>query len=476
MAAQRTRHATGPLVRGRWTAPERTATISDLADGGTFETVHLAGVDDVERALTAADAARTELRETTIPERANWCHEIADGIRERKSDFVETIVREAGKPISSARGEVESAAERFDRAAEEIRHLKGEYREGTTDGHEDWEALVKFEPIGTVVCISPYNYPLATTALQVAPALATGNSVLLKPALKTPVSAAMLAEVLDDVDLPEGTFNFLPGRGSEIGDALVGDDRVDAVAMTGSSGAGKRVADQSGIANLHLELGGNAPAIVFSDADLTDVADQCAKGSFKYAGQRCSAVSRILAHEDVHDDLVSDLEDRVPEWQPDDLFEESTRVGPLIDESQAEWVDELVTDAVDRGANLVCGGERDGTVYEPTLLSEIPHDARILREEQFGPVAAVTEVESESAALELANESDLTLDGCVFTSDYDRATSVANRLEAGAVRINGVPSHGLGDIPFGGNGKSGIGREGLGVTIREFVRRKSVIL
>lgn len=463
-------------VDGTWQATQEHIDVPDRADGGTFARIAAADGDDAHAALTAADGAKQTMRATTIPERAAWCEEIAAGLRERHDELARVIVREAGKPIASARGEVESAAERFDRAAEEIRHLNGEFREGTTEGHEGWQAIVRHEPVGTVLCITPYNYPLGTTALQVAPALAAGNSVVLTPSSKTPISAAVLAEVISNVDLPAGAFNFLPGHGSEIGDILAGDERINTIAMTGSSPAGEHVSDVSGMVTLHMELGGNAPAIVFSDADLASAAAACAKGSLKYAGQRCSAVSRVLAHESVHDDLIERIDSEMDTWNEGDLFDEGTDFGPLISESQAEWVDELVTDAVDRGARLVRGGEQDGRYYAPTLLADVPRDARLVHEEQFGPVTAVTTITGEDDALKLANESDLGLDACVFTSDYDRALSVADRLEAGAVRINGAPSHGLGDIPFGGIKDSGIGREGIDASIHAMLREKSVIL
>ncbi|MDQ2049013.1 aldehyde dehydrogenase family protein [Natronolimnohabitans sp. A-GB9] len=476
-------------VDGEWLETENAISVSDLADGGTFAQVTAADPATAHAALEAAHEIKPRMRETTVVERAQWCETIAEDLREREEELAEVIVREAGKPISSARGEVTQAAERFDRAAEEARNIvsKGEFREGSTEGHEGWQAIVKHEPIGAVLCITPYNYPLATTALQVAPALAAGNSVLLKPASKTPISAAILADVVSEVEgIPEGAFNFVPGDASEIGDVLAGDDRVNAIAMTGSSGAGKHVARESGMVNLHMELGGNAPAIVFEDADLTDVAGNCAKGSFKYAGQRCSAVSRVLAHESVHDDLVDLIDGQMDAWQPGDLFEEDTTVGPLISEDQADWVETLVTDAVEKGADLVRGGERrapDGVTddlesqfFEPTLLADVPHDARIVDEEQFGPIAAITPFEDEQAALEIANGSDLALDAAVFTNDYKRAMRVAERVDAGAVRINGAPSHGMGDVPFGGNKDSGIGREGLDASIHEMMRTKSIVL
>ncbi|AAG19367.1 MULTISPECIES: aldehyde dehydrogenase family protein [Halobacterium] len=469
-----------PFVAGEWVSDGEPLPVSDLADGGTFASVAAADTSDAERALSAATGVHADLRETTVPERVEWLESIADGIRRREDELAEVIVREAGKPISSARGEVQSAAERFDRAVGELRHLTGEYRTGTTAGHEDWQAIVKHEPMGTVLCITPYNYPLSTMALQVAPAIAAGNAVIVKPASKTPISGAILADIAADAGLPDGAYNFVPGESSVIGDPLASDARVDAIAMTGSSGAGEHVARQSGITRLHMELGGNAPAIVFEDADLDAAADAATAGSLKYAGQRCSAVSRVLAHESVHDELVSRIDDAMAEWSIGDLFDTDTTLGPLVSADQADWVAELVDDAVDRGATVVRGGERhveDGVhYYEPTLLADVPRDARIVDEEQFGPVCAVTTVTDEDDAVRTANGSELALDAAVFTADHDRAMRVAERVNAGAVRINGAPSHGLGDVPFGGNDASGIGREGLDSTIHEFVREKSIIL
>jgi glyceraldehyde-3-phosphate dehydrogenase [NAD(P)+] len=465
------------FIDGEWREGAGRLSVSDLAARDQFTEVAAASAAQAEQALAAAAAAQDHLRGTSVVQRATWLERVADEIEANTEALTETIVREAGKPVGSARGEVGLSAQRFRRAAAEIRDRTGEYREGSTEGHEGWRALVKHEPMGTVLCIGPYNYPLSTVAYQVAPALAAGNSVVLKPSSKTPVSAAHLVETIASAaGVPDGAVNYVPGRGSEIGDVLAGDDRVDVIAMTGSSSAGQRVAEQSGIVRLHLELGGNAPAILFPDADIDAAATACAAGSLKYAGQRCSAVSRILAHESVHDEVVDAIDDEMDDWVAGDLFDEATSLGPLIDESQAEWVSTLVEDAVDRGADLVRGGSRDGVEFEPTLLADVPHDARIVGEEQFGPVAAVTSVADETAAVDLANRGDYALDAAVFTTDHDRALRVAERVDAGSVRINGAPSHGLGDVPFGGNGASGIGREGIGTTIEEFSRRKSIIL
>jgi len=467
-------------IDGEWRDGDDTIEVRDLADGGTVSHVAAASSEQAETALAAAADAQSAMRETTPVERADWLEAIADELEASADEFAERIVREAGKPISSASGAPPSAARRFRRAAAEARDLSktyGEYREGSTPGHEGWTAIVKPEPIGTVLCIAPYNYPLQTTTLQVAPALAAGNSVVLKPSSKTPTTAALLTDVIDSaVDLPDGALNFVPGHSSEIGDTLAGDERVDTIAMTGSSGAGHHVARESGMVNLVMELGGNAPAVVFPDANLEDAAGACTAGSVKFGGQRCSAVSRVLAHESVHDDLCKRIKLTMEGWVVGDLFEEETDFGPLIDEDHAKEVKGLIDDAVEAGAELVLGGERDGAFVEPTVLGNVPQDAAIIHEEQFGPVAAVTTFEAESEAIDLANADKYALDASVFTTDHDRAMRVAEAVDAGGVRINGAPSHGLGDIPFGGNDASGINREGIHAAIEQMIRKKSIIL
>ena len=465
-------------IEGQWRSADGTIEVTDLADGGTFATVAGADAADADAALAAAKAAQPTLRETSAVERADWMASIAAGIDERSDELAEVIVREAGKPIGSAESEVAAAAERFRRAAEEIRAVSGDFLEGTTAGHEGWQAIVKRQPVGTVLCIAPYNYPVATMAQQVAPALVAGNAVIVKPGTYTPVSGAILAEIVDAAvpDLPAGAFGFVPGRSSEIGDVLAGDGRIDAIAMTGSTRAGKRIAAVSGMVELHFELGGNAPAIVFGDADIDEAATAAATGGLSYAGQRCSAISRVLAIEAVHDELVDRIDAAMADWQAGDLFDRETSFGPLITEDHARWVRSLVDDAIDRGATLVRGGEVDGRLMEPTLLAAVPAGADILTEEQFGPVIAVASFADEDEAITMANDTALGLDAAVFTNEYDRAFRVADALDVGGVRINGRPSHGLGDIPFGGVDDSGIGREGIHYSIERFLDSKTIIL
>jgi len=225
-----------------------------------------------------------------------------------------------------------------------------------------------------------------------------------------------------------------------------------------------------------MELGGNAPLVVFPDADLDAAAAAAAKGSLKYAGQRCSAVSRVLAHESVRADLRDRVDAAMGEWRGGDLFDEATDIGPLIDAAHADWVEQLVDDAVARGAEVVRGGDREDTWFEPTLLDGVPRDADIVTDEQFGPVCPIVPFTDREAAIDIANSGDLALDASVFTGDYERAMALADRIDAGAVRINGAPSHGLADIPYGGNEDSGIGREGLGVTVEQFLTTKTVVL
>jgi glyceraldehyde-3-phosphate dehydrogenase [NAD(P)+] len=242
-------------IDGEWGETDQTLSVEDLAAGGLVGEIAAAGPPEVRQAIDAADRMKEPLRQTSVVERARWCESIAEKLLERTDELADIIVREAGKPISSGRGEVKQASERFARAAEEARSVvaTGEFREGSTAGHEGWQAVVKNEPMGTVLCITPYNYPLATTALQVAPALAAGNSVVLKPASKTPITAAILVDVIDSVDaIPDGTVNFVPGQASDIGDVLVGDDRINAIAISGSSNAVSHVASFSGLVILSM--------------------------------------------------------------------------------------------------------------------------------------------------------------------------------------------------------------------------------
>ena len=324
----------------------------------------------------------------------------------------------------------------------------------------------------TMLYILPYNYPLQTTVLEIAPALAAGNSIVLKLPSKTPLTATSLTDAITTAaGLPTCAFNFVPGRGSEIGDS-----RVDTIAMTGLSGGGVHVTRESGMTNLVMELDDNAPAIRFEDAGLVAAADACTAGAFNFGGQRCSAVSRVLAHESVHDEVVDRIDEAADSWVVSDPFDEETDMGPLIEVAHAKQVETLVEEAIEAGAELVRGGSRDGAFFEPTLLTNVPHDARIIHEEQFGPVVAVTTFSEEDEATELANAGELALDAAVFTADHDRAMRVANAVDAGSVRLNSAPSHVLGDVPFGGNKSSGINCEGIHSTIKQMLRTKSIIL
>lgn len=476
VANQASTRQASPFVDGEWLDGAESIEVADLAEDSIFGRVGSADPETVDETLRSAREAQSRMEAATLPQRADWLETIANGLEEYQDECADVIVREAGKPITAAESEVSSAVQRFRRAAEETRATTGEFRPGSTRGHEGWQAIVIPEPLGTVLSVTPYNYPLSTPALHVAPAIAAGNTVVLKPASATPLSSALLTEIVEAAGLPAGAFNYLPGRGREIGDHLAADDRIDAIALTGSSEAGKRVAEQSGMVQLHMELGGNAPAIVFEDAEINTVVASCVSGAFKYAGQRCSAVSRVLVEEAAHDDLANRLTEEISTLQAGDLFDPETDIGPVIDVDHAEWVMSLVDDAIDRGADCLVGGERDGRFVDPTLLASVPSDARIVSEEQFGPVLPLVPVEDESEALAIANADEQALDGAVFTSTYDRALRVAEAIDAGAVRINGAPSHGIGDIPFGGNDASGIGREGIGVTVEAFSTTKSIIL
>jgi len=471
----------GVYIDGNWRSTAEEISVRHFEDETFDKSKHTypshytaADNDDVKEAVRVASSAADGL---TIVERANMLEELAELVQENKQYLTECIIKEAGKPISSARGEVEATIERFNRAVEEVRALNGTYQEGTTSSHEDWQSIVKPVPLGAIGVISPYNYPLLTTVLQVAPALAAGNGVVIKPSSKTPGPSVILAELFDTTEFPSSLLNVVVGDGETIGTALAQSD-IDMVALTGSTTAGQTVASNTSVTRLQMELGGNAPALVFPDADTDEAASECVAGSLKYGGQRCSAVSRIIAHEKIVDELVENImrEVKTNNWGLCGLYNENTKMAPLIDETQAEWVGTLIDDAVEKGASVELGGERHNEFFEPTVLTNVPHNARIITEEQFGPVVVITNAETEQEMMKLANGGELTLDASLFTNNHSRIMRCSDKINAGTVRVNGAPSHGLGDVPFGGMNKSGIGRQGLHVTIENMLTTKSIIL
>ncbi|MFQ5940608.1 MAG: aldehyde dehydrogenase family protein [Nitrososphaerales archaeon] len=466
------------FIGGKWvesTAKEFLDVKSPI-DNGMIARVPACNEDDVELAVTAAHNARQVIRDVPGIERLEFLEEVRKILAEHKEDFVNTIMLEAGKPRKDAEGEVKASIERIELAMEEASRIFGEYLPG------DWSpdtigkiALVIREPLGVVATISPFNYPLFIGLAKIVPAVLAGNTVVSKPPSADPLALTLFARIMQEAGLPEGVFNIVTGNGSAVGNALVSDERISMVNFTGSTETGRSISRKAVLKKLHLELGGKGMAIVLDDADLELAAKSCVDGALKNAGQRCDAVSAVLVQEGVADEFVNRVLKYADSWKVGDPRSEGINIGPLITEEAATFVEELVKDAKQKGAKLLKGGKREGRYFEPTVLDNVPLSSRIAWEETFGPVVTVVRIKSEDEAIDIGQKSNYGLDSCVFSKNFYRMWKIAKRLQVGEMTINDLPRHGVGYFPFGGVKYSGLGREGVGHSIKEMTTLKTIV-
>ncbi|PZR83720.1 MAG: hypothetical protein DLM65_01290 [Candidatus Aeolococcus gillhamiae] len=468
------------LVGGKWREAlgGETFDVHSPIDGSLVARAQKGGTDDLKAAIASARQARTGYRAMPAAERLALLQRAGTIVGDTADSLVDAIVADLGKTPEAARSEVEATATRLELVREEVRKIFGEYLPG------DWiaetvgrSAVVLREPVGTVAAVGPFNYPLFLGASKIIPALAAGNTVVAKAPSDDPTALVLFARILEEAGLPPGVLNVVTGPGREMGDLLASHPDVSMISFTGSSAAGRRITEVAGPKQLHLELGGNAPAIVLADADLELAARQVALGAFKSAGQRCDAVSVALVAAEVYDALLERVVKEAVTWVAGDPRAEGVKLGPLVNDAAAARVQGLVADAVGHGAQVVAGGEVDGAYHQATVLAGVPLDAEIVWEETFGPVLPIVAVAGLDEALEVAGRSRYGLDSCVFTADLASAWQAARALECGTVHINNAPVHGVGHFPFGGRKPdSGIGREGLGYSIDECTVLKTVVL
>jgi glyceraldehyde-3-phosphate dehydrogenase [NAD(P)+] len=463
------------LLSGRWTSLEQRIEVHSPIDDGLVATVPNASEREAEQAVESSHTNRNAIRTVPAVEKIEIFQRTRELLLENEDSFVSILALEAGKPLSNAKGEVRSTAERLKLTPEDYGKIRGEHIPG------DWSeetvgssADVLREPVGVVLAISPFNYPLYITATKVIPALLAGNSVVVKPSSQDPLSFLMFTRLLEVAGLPAGTLNVVTGRGP-IGEYLAGREKVSMLTFTGSTEVGKRLARVGGIKKLHMELGGKGCAIVLGDADLDLAARETVKGCLTYSGQRCDAVSRVLVQQSIADAFLDRIMREVEMYKVGDPRDPTVKVGPLINRSAVERVHGLVTDAINKGAKALVGARFEGNYYYPTVLYPVPTDSKIMWEETFGPVIPVASVKNVDEAIDLANRSRYGLDSCVFTTNLNLARKVAKRLEEGEVTINAAPRHGVGYYPFGGNKDSGLGREGIGYSIEEMTRLKTIV-
>ncbi|GAA1279082.1 aldehyde dehydrogenase family protein [Saccharothrix xinjiangensis] len=452
-------------------------TVHHPFDGTEVASVAVPGPEQVERAIAAAAAVAKEFRRTPAHVRAEALLQVSRALAERAEEIAETITAENGKPLKWANVEVQRAVNTFRFAAEEARRFTGDLQRLDTDvSGEGRLAVVRRVPRGPVLAVAPFNFPLNLVAHKVAPALAVGAPVIVKPASATPLSALMLGELLAEADLPEGAFSVLPVRGGDM-KALVTDERLPVISFTGSTSVGWSLMDDAPRKHVVMELGSNSAAIVCPDwPDLDLAASRIATFGNYQAGQSCIAVQRVLVHRDVAGEFVPKLVAAVRSLKTGDPHDPEVEVGPLIDEDNARRVEEWVAEAVSGGAVLHLGGGRSGTTVEPTVVQDVPPSARLWREEVFGPVLAVSVVDSVAEAFEQANATDYGLQAGVFTRDVTVAFEAAAELEVGGVIVGDVPSYRADQMPYGGVKGSGTGREGVRSAMEDFTEERTLVL
>lgn len=466
------------FIGGRWveSSNKKTFDVKNPVTGKLIARIQKATPDDALRAIESAHKTKSVISEMPAVQRIELLEKIHELILKYQKDLVDMIVHEAGKPVIYAEGEVKATAERLHFAAEEAKTFQGEYIPGdiTPDTVKKF-AIVSRKPRGVVLAISSFNYPLYISIAKIAPAIVSGNSVVLKAASDDPICTLMFARLAELAGMPKGVFNVVTGSSSEIGDLMVSDSRVNMISFTGSTYVGKHIADIAGMKRIHLELGGKCPAIVLEDADLDLAVKECLAGTLKFSGQRCDAISRVIVVDRIANDFVERTLKGIKKWGVGDPRNRKTKIGPLINQKAIEKVEVLVNDAVEKGAKLLYGGKKRGLYYYPTVLDNVNQNMRIAWEETFGPIVTIIRVKDEKDAVKIANQSNFGLDACVFTKDIDKAVSIARKLEDGSVTINAHPSHGLGNFPFGGDKDSGIGREGLNYSIDEMTKLHTIV-
>lgn len=464
------------LLAGSWTESASPLDVVNPYDGSVVATTFLAGEAERERATEAAVAAAPAMRGLAAYERAAILARAGEELGRRREEIGRTIAGEVGKPIRDALAEADRGVQTFQAAAGEARRIAGE--EVPIDLAPHGKGRIAFTrrfPIGPVAAISPFNFPFNLAAHKLAPAVASGNPVVLKPASKTPLSALILAEALDRAGLPKGALSVLP-MSREVGDRMVTDDRFRLLTFTGSSTVGWGMKARAGRKRVLLELGGNAGVIVDETADLEQAAVRVAAGGFALAGQSCISVQRVYVHRRLYERFASLLVDTVEALKVGDPLDPATDVGPMIDVGEAERIDGWVLEAVRGGARVLTGGKRlGGALYAPTVLADVAAEAKVCAEEVFAPVVGLFPFDDFDRAIEEVNRSPYGLQAGVFTNDLSHTLAAFDRLEVGGVMLNDVSSWRMDAMPYGGVKHSGLGREGPRYAIEEMTETKIVV-
>ncbi|KSU64387.1 NAD-dependent succinate-semialdehyde dehydrogenase [[Bacillus] enclensis] len=447
--------------------------VTNPATSEVVATIPRGGKDEAVRAVDAADTAFRDWSKKSVYERSELIRKWYDLINDHKEDLAETMTREQGKPLKEAAGEIQYANGFISWYAEEGKRVYGEQIPATQTNKR---LFVSKQPVGVVAVITPWNFPAAMITRKVAPALATGCTVVIKPANLTPLTALKMAALAEKAGIPKGVINVVTGDSKAIGEAWLEDMRVRKLTFTGSTEVGRQLMKGSAdtIKKISLELGGHAPSIVMDDCDIDKAVEGVVASKFRNAGQTCVCSNRVYVHEDISEEFTQRLVKKVKELKVGNGLEEGVDIGPLIDEDAVEKVQKHIDDAVSKGAKVVTGGKAGkGLFFEPTVLTDVSEDMICMTDETFGPLAPISTFKTQEEAIERANDSIYGLAAYVFTENITRGIQICEQLEYGIVGLNdGVPS--TPQAPFGGFKQSGLGREGGHQGIEEFLEVKYI--
>jgi len=462
------------LINGKFIGDEEIE-IYNPYNNELIDKVPAASKEDTKEAISAAKMAKSQMISLTAYKISEALYDASQELKKRLEEFSRLITLDSGKPIKAARDEVRRSIETLKLSAEESKRIYGESipMDAGIGGKNFIGFTIKL-PLGIIAAITPFNFPLNLAIHKIGPALASKNTMILKPSLKAPLSALRLGELLNEY-FPPGAVNVLTGKSSIIGEELLKSEDIDKITFTGGFKTGKMIAEKSGMKKLTLELGGNDPIIVLKDANIEKAVEGAIRGSYLYSGQVCIAVKRIIVDEKVADEFIQKLVKETAKLKIGDPLNPKTDIGPLISEKAALNIEEVVFEAVDSGAELLYGGGRNGNFFEPTVLDNVKPSMRIVQEETFGPVSPIIRVRGADEALKVANDTCYALQAGVFTENIHEALRFASELEAGTVLINKQSTYRVDHMPFGGFGCSGMGKEGVKYAIEDMTRTKLII-
>lgn len=468
----------GYLINGQWYKSENRREIRNPYNDEVVGVINVPDLDEAKKSVDYAQKAAYKLKDLPSYERSSILKKIAEGIHKRQDEFAETLAKEAGKPIKTARLEVERARTTFSVAAEEANRFSGGelLPLDIIPGSEKRFGISRRFPLGVVMGISPFNFPLNLVAHKVAPAIASGNALILKPASQTPISALMLGEIAIEAGLPEGALNIIPLPGGDV-EPVLEDPRIKKISFTGSDDVGWELMSKYSKKKVTLELGGNAAVIIDEDPpDFEFAASRNAWGAFYQAGQSCISVQRIYVQEKIFDKFLDKFIEETKKLKLGDPMMEDTDLGPVIDDQSADRIMKWIDEATEKGAKLLTGGGREGKLIEPTVLTNVTSDSNVSCSEVFGPVVQIETYKDFDYALEQVNNTRYGLQAGVFTKDMKKAFKAYESIETGGVVINDCPSFRVENMPYGGIKDSGVGREGIKYAIEDMTELKLMVV